>query len=280
MATPAVVKERTVKKSFYPRHPRGWRRVGAGVYHQAGFVSIHATLAGGDDKWRAKLYSLVTFLSTPPSRVATGPGRKDSARDRGFYPRHPRGWRQHARDRVFHRQFVSIHATLAGGDVVSWFVALSTSWFLSTPPSRVATAGTQQTIDMLTKFLSTPPSRVATGFPQPPSASGLSFYPRHPRGWRRHGAGRTVDGAGFLSTPPSRVATADAKKVIDEGVFLSTPPSRMATVSTLLFTRSITCFYPRHPRGWRRNHKKLANLTGMFLSTPPSRVATSEKKTM
>ena len=242
---------------FYPRHPRGWRQTSFGLAAPTPL-----------------------FLSTPPSRVATFPGFPTARQRQRFYPRHPRGWR--------HRKFVvpgvhagvSIHATLAGGDVVSWFVALSTSWFLSTPPSRVATAGTQQTIDMLTKFLSTPPSRVATGFPQPPSASGLSFYPRHPRGWRRHGAGRTVDGAGFLSTPPSRVATADAKKVIDEGVFLSTPPSRVATVSTLLFTRSITCFYPRHPRGWRRNHKKLANLTGMFLSTPPSRVATSEKKTM
>ena len=56
-------------------------------------VSIHATLAGGDDVDRLRLADL-----------------------RGFYPRHPRGWRpgiQRAENGV---DIVSIHATLAGGD--------------------------------------------------------------------------------------------------------------------------------------------------------------------
>ena len=219
---------------FYPRHPRGWRQTSFGLAAPTPL-----------------------FLSTPPSRVATWRYNLFADRDSGFYPRHPRGWRLQNRVVETLNAYVSIHATLAGGDSGSSQRTYRQKEFLSTPPSRVATAGTQQTIDMLTKFLSTPPSRVATGFPQPPSASGLSFYPRHPRGWRRHGAGRTVDGAGFLSTPPSRVATADAKKVIDEGVFLSTPPSRVAT---------------GEPKP-----KVLA--LNQFLSTPPSRVAPAEVTT-
>ena len=124
---------------FYPRHPRGWRPVGeslsapgTGVSIHATLaggdasasaaggadrrVSIHATLAGGDVPWISHSTPAATFLSTPPSRVATSKVRSSRRSRWCFYPRHPRGWRQHARDRVFHRQFVSIHATLAGGD--------------------------------------------------------------------------------------------------------------------------------------------------------------------
>ena len=36
---------------FYPRHPRGWRRVGNTGQLQLLDVSIHATLAGGDQQF-------------------------------------------------------------------------------------------------------------------------------------------------------------------------------------------------------------------------------------
>ena len=57
------------------------------------------------------------FLSTPPSRVATP--RTDAGRPQvaGFYPRHPRGWRPELDAGIVRLKFVSIHATLAGGDV-------------------------------------------------------------------------------------------------------------------------------------------------------------------
>ena len=78
---------------------------------------------------------------------------------------------------------VSIHATLAGGDYSSSDASDFSAVFLSTPPSRVATAvcgthGTRQT------FLSTPPSRVATMENGMSVKASDSFYPRHPRGWR------------------------------------------------------------------------------------------------
>ena len=36
----------------------------------------------------------------------------------------------------------------------------------------------------------------------------------------------------------------------------------------------MTCFYPRHPRGWRRRVTQMPSTRSVFLSTPPSRVAT------
>ena len=104
------------QKGFYPRHPRGWRPSGGAVVPPLIIVSIHATLAGGDEFDAMETQRKRVFLSTPPSRVATSKVRSSRRSRWCFYPRHPRGWRQHARDRVFHRQFVSIHATLAGGD--------------------------------------------------------------------------------------------------------------------------------------------------------------------
>ena len=170
---------------FYPRHPRGWRL----CLHRVEFVSAE-------------------FLSTPPSRVATTRccGRRSCDRR------------------------VSIHATLAGGDIPLCRRVPCDMQFLSTPPSRVATPSTGPPAGRMKMFLSTPPSRVATtgaGYRHPTNQVSIHatlaggdvtaqrlwklpscFYPRHPRGWRRPPA-PSVGGSGgvFLSTPPSRVAT-------------------------------------------------------------------------
>ena len=101
--------------SFYPRHPRGWRPINGPRRCPSASVSIHATLAGGDNALETELaaatrfyprhprgwrlfdafiaVSSVLFLSTPPSRVATGTA-----------------WLR------MYKSIVSIHATLAGGD--------------------------------------------------------------------------------------------------------------------------------------------------------------------
>ncbi len=57
--------------SFYPRHPRGWRRTTGLITQDGQNVSIHATLGGGDD--HSAQYKKIIER---------------------FYPRHPRGWRQ------------------------------------------------------------------------------------------------------------------------------------------------------------------------------------------
>ena len=60
------------------------------------------------------------------------------------------------------------------------------------------------------------------------------------------------------------------------GVFLSTPSARRATIN---FPRDTTLkqhFYPRPPRGGRREGKLTAYTRGEFLSTPSARRATIE----
>ena len=82
-------------------------------------------------------------------------------------------------------QYVSIHATLAGGDNGKNADAAADTEFLSTPPSRVATklftGGREPTKEV---------SIHATlaggdGSVKCVTSTQASFYPRHPRGWRR-----------------------------------------------------------------------------------------------
>ena len=147
-------------------------------------VSIHATLAGGDTaSWNICRNSSM-FLSTPPSRVATytlrryksqqwvflstPPSRVATYRSRNAKPDYPVSI--HATlaggDLKMHGQVravvVSIHATLAGGDSQAEERLAVILAFLSTPPSRVATVTDIRPISNRA-FLSTPPSRVATG---------------------------------------------------------------------------------------------------------------------
>ena len=194
---------------------------------------------------------LSEFLSTPPSRVATG-----------FVS----AWQW--------RNTVSIHATLAGGDrrYARWW--RRNLMFLSTPPSRVATVDMSafSTDEM---FLSTPPSRVATCNGAPVFPSGICFYPRHPRGWRPATFNIWQGGKSFLSTPPSRVATKiEWNKWNNDIMFLSTPPSRVATCpyedGCGWFEVSIHATLA----GGDLFVKALEEPDTAFLSTPPSRVAT------
>ena len=125
--------------SFYPRHPRGWRpflnhhnrllsEVSIHAAEQAAksaqFLSTSPSRVATYNKYRGESYRV--FLSTPPSRVATDRLQNDDAATKCFYPRHPRGWRPARRRGRSNTAHVSIHATLAGGD-------LSRS---STPPCR------------------------------------------------------------------------------------------------------------------------------------------------
>ena len=237
-------------------------------------VSIHATPAGGDMTSYINLRCWEKFLSTPPSRVATVVAHKRPRRWVCFYPRHPRGWRRNLRSLHNFPQYVSIHATLAGGD-----------------------------------------SRARQKY-----ACARCFYPRHPRGWRRVDLYNAVVAAEFLSTPPSRVATSlPSSARFRAGVSIHATLAGGDHFRTAN-TRCSCCFYPRHPRGWRRPsgsvhaggvhsfyprhprgwrrprrragrqvrpvsiHATLAggdyeaarrfSLTFRFLSTPPSRVAT------
>ena len=171
-------------------------------------VSIHATLAGGDHAQDVYEGTPLEFLSTPPSRVATGRLSSVLRRRICFYPRHPRGWR-HCAFLVFVVFFtVSIHATLAGGDRP--FCGFSARFFRFYPRHprgwRPAESDMQNPlfdVSIHATLAGGDPHRqgypkpgrevsihatLAGGDPAIRPAGGVrleSFYPRHPRGWRR-----------------------------------------------------------------------------------------------
>ena len=301
---------------FYPRHPRGWRRgkvfrVCIGSKFLSTPPSRVATADRGNQLGEARFLSTPPsrvatrslqfparscwFLSTPPSRVATLSASSTApATSVSIHATIAGGDRRPCR--VYNPVDVSIHATLAGGDVAAARLLGRDREFLSTPPSRVATA------------LRPGRSLLALVSIHATLAGGDVFH-----------FVRADNVIGFLSTPPSRVAT---RRVIDDGSylsFLSTPPSRVATILSVMLPQVAAVsihatlaggdastasnmsawhrFYPRHPRGWRRGntcgpgakltvsiHATLAGGDGkplwpcgmntLFLSTPPSRVAT------
>ncbi len=169
---------------FYPRHPRGWRRDALLVQSDYRCVSIHATLAGGDAADVIPRAKPLMFLSTPPSRVATIRIRQCLHRQEMFLSTPPSRVATGTASARRTSRRVSIHATLAGGDMGMAGRTGGTIMFLSTPPSRVATAEPAFTIRAADvsihatlaggdagnfafccchcEFLSTPPSRVAT----------------------------------------------------------------------------------------------------------------------
>ena len=103
-----------------------------------------------------------------------------------------------------------------------------------------------------------------------------NFYPRPPRGGRQQSETTDRRFTEFLSTPSARRATYCPNRIlwdsfisihalreegdldiidnyIDDREFLSTPSARRATVDSRIFTCSTPNFYPRPPRGGRRN---------------------------
>ena len=102
-------------------------------------VSIHATLAGGDEVDDAQFVERLSFYPRHPRGWRHLRGRQPTKYCPRFYPRHPRGWRLSYNRNPRALLCVSIHATLAGGDQVFSTPATGASVFLSTPPSRVAT---------------------------------------------------------------------------------------------------------------------------------------------
>ena len=263
------------RECFYPRHPRGWRPYSRFLVYPYCSVSIHATLAGGDNLDWLKYEQLNLFLSTPPSRVATEIIHSCAVAFSGFYPRHPRGWRRkkgHQRDAV--HSFYPRHPR-GWRHIYPCYITMRYDSFYPRHPRGWRRIGIRQayadgTVSIHATLAGGDYLHSAWSF-----GRALRFYPRHPRGWRLLRLAVGVRLCQFLSTPPSRVATKG-----DFNHDLHSP-----------------CFYPRHPRGWRRwvpcrscrfrtvsIHATLAGgdafcstascTSSQFLSTPPSRVAT------
>ena len=170
-----------------------------------------------------------------------------------FYPRPPRGGRPAFRD-----------------------VALINGLFLSTPSARRATAAKAgEAVGQL--FLSTPSARRATPWRGSKQAARdpISIHALREEG-DSTSSGPINRGRPFLSTPSARRAT---QAIIDRcnGKCISIHALREeGDFFNAIFQPPPTShFYPRPPRGGRRDPRSLAAEAGRFLSTPSARRATA-----
>ena len=125
---------------------------------------------------------------------------------------------------------ISIHALREEGDATASPMIYPCSVFLSTPSARRATSAPQQA----------------------PSYYGISIHALREEGdfavsWR------LLSFLLFLSTPSARRATFKERGGGKGNLFLSTPSARRATPASTRTETSPSNFYPRPPRGGRRN---------------------------
>ena len=148
---------------FYPRPPRGGRRHSPLPFLFYFSISIHALREEGDARksWQNGLGS--AFLSTPSARRAT----------------------QHRAGMAIHLQ-ISIHALREEGDHDGRWLTLEDLSFLSTPSARRATESPR--ISGQCCHISIHALREEGDAHRAVQSSRQRyFYPRPPRGGRRHG---------------------------------------------------------------------------------------------
>ena len=183
--------QRRKDRNFYPRPPRGGRRLHAPSFRRCYRISIHALREEGDRQRFLRVVQGVEFLSTPSARRATGFLPKcrqadhisiHALREEGdlmpalrttclvdFYPRPPRGGRRRGIFCLSDGAVISIHALREEGD--DWCPRRKddAEYFYPRPPRGGR--------------LSDYTEMVADG----------DFYPRPPRGGRRRcKAGRSA----------------------------------------------------------------------------------------
>ena len=217
---------------------------------QAFNISIHALREEGDEDEDFLPNFLPKFLSTPSARRATRPGAPLRRPRSYFYPRPPRGGRRYNLEMIKKEQT-----------------------FLSTPSARRAT--TNHTLKLGVK---------------------LYFYPRPPRGGRQRHLRPVTALCQFLSTPSARRATLrnqihcrmrgiSIHALREEGDQERGHRAGHYRISIHALreegdqfrqglVQNSGYFYPRPPRGGRRQTAGLLDRGFLFLSTPSARRAT------
>ena len=132
---PGPCKQRRGSSDFYPRPPRGGRRLDAQIHIARGCISIHALREEGDYTISWADQPKVRFLSTPSARRATWASCNVAGHFKNFYPRPPRGGRP--------------------GRPISG--PQNTVGFLSTPSARRATRGRRAAVFQRSHFYPRPP---------------------------------------------------------------------------------------------------------------------------
>ena len=102
--------------NFYPRPPRGGRRLINVLDSSLEPISIHALREEGDAPVPSRGRGVTVFLSTPSARRATFGCGAVADQHTDFYPRPPRGGRPAGGCRRPWRKAISIHALREEGD--------------------------------------------------------------------------------------------------------------------------------------------------------------------
>ena len=263
---------RGVIHDFYPRPPRGGRRLHHVLRNVPQDISIHALREEGDKSTSFSSCSSLEFLSTPSARRATQMIICCAPSTKYFYPRPPRGGRPYLHTLEVRAEIISIHALREEGDLSTGRLRKRQWRFLSTPSARRATRKCRTNHPRVSNFYPRPPRG---GRPSPPPGCTCNFsyfYPRPPRGGRLS----SPSSLGMvLSTPSARRATSVAKSVFEGIGFLSTPSARRAT--PLGASRARPQFISIHALREEGDADGLAQALEIvrFLSTPSARRATS-----
>ena len=255
-------------ENFYPRPPRGGRLCVLCKGCHCQHISIHALREEGDAPAVQPCFSSCLFLSTPSARRATDGRCRSAAAHNDFYPRPPRGGRLQGMTATDDGAVISIHALREEGDMQSYILQACAENFYPRPPR-----GGRRIYDrvdlVVDAFLSTPSARRATPKERRRHPARWDFYPRPPRGGRQYLLAGPPSPYKFLSTPSARRATSPAP---------STRPRRDISIHALReegdytrlnFIQARFYFYPRPPRGGRRERAHNPTATYDFYPRPP-----------
>ena len=254
-------------KNFYPRPPRGGRRIYIELDGSPKFISIHALREEGDIS--------DTENPIPP---------------RYFYPRPPRGGRPQAiaeddgeweflstpsaRRATSKAQAdvdelkISIHALREEGDQDGGDYLLTGKLFLSTPSARRAT-GDRFLLRHIAGISIHALREEGDGLDGRPLFGDRNFYPRPPRGGRPLTQCFLYGPNLFLSTPSARRATASQQYALALHIISIHALREEGDRGQSCCLRRCRYFYPRPPRGGRRASVQRYHRSLYFYPRPP-----------
>ena len=182
-ATSITYKRTSPPRNFYPRPPRGGRRLDTPLRFGQSFISIHALREEGDFFSRSACGRRTSFLSTPSARRATFPTASIIWKLLKFLST-PSARRATSDRKSPHPGFpISIHALREEGDCFCKAALARSKKFLSTPSARRATTAQRLKNVQLHYFYPRPPRGGRRRRHLAHAAAG-HFYPRPPRGGR------------------------------------------------------------------------------------------------
>ena len=175
---------------------------------------------------------------------------------RNFYPRPPRGGRRASRCSHLPGELISIHALREEGDPA----ALMNGAF----SSFISIHALREEGDLRWRF---------------PSPRSSYFYPRPPRGGRLSRRWPSTPPCRFLSTPSARRATSPVYAPGSVSTISIHALREEGDLSSYCRVWQREYFYPRPPRGGRRESCSCNDNARKFLSTPSARRATMPRGT-